>query len=207
MTHQDFINKWNGKKQERRDSSNYAQCFDLVVGYIVDVYNLPIDTFSGLLHAYQIFTNPTERTGTHFDFIQNNLWTVPKQGDIIVWSNKYGPSGHTAIVHEADVNTITAFSQNDPTGSPCQLRKYNYMNILGFLRKITQSVGQDEIAKLRKEFAVTEKRLREEKDVAVKDLENRLQQEQKKLAVCDLDRQEIRKRTIEEVRHKLDEMK
>lgn len=194
MTHQDFINKWNGKYQERRDPNNKNQCFDLVVGYIVDVYGLPIDTFSGLLHAYQIFTNPTERTGTHFDFIQNNLWTVPKQGDIVVWSNKYGTSGHTAIVHEADVNSLTAFSQNDPIGSPCQLRKYNYMNILGFLRKITKSVGQDEIAKLREEFAVTEKRLRDEKDKAVQEGEKKLEAE---LAKKDKECQENRKRLIE----------
>lgn len=171
MTHQEYTNKWNNQKQERVDSTNLNQCFDLAVGYCIDVLGLPQDIFSGLKYAYQIFLNPTQKTGSTFDFIINQDWAVPKKGDIIVWSNKYGPAGHVAVVDQADVNSFTAFSQNDPVGSPCVMKTYSYTNVLGWLRKI--GVGAD-ITAYEKQIAdlkETEKRLIKEKDEAIKRLE------------------------------------
>ena len=140
MTHQEFLDKWNGKYLERVDNSNRNQCFDLVVAYAEDVHGLPRSVFAGLLYAYQIFDNPTETSSKNYDFIKNTPYAVPKQGDIIVWSKSYNNiAGHTAVVHNADASTFTAFSQNDPTGSPCILKKYSYNHISGWLRSVKQA--------------------------------------------------------------------
>lgn len=146
MTHQQFIDTWNNKFLERIDGNSPNQCFDLAVAYCEDVLGMPRAIFAGLMYAYQIFTQPTVNTGSRFDFIINTPWSVPKQGDIIVWSNKYGPAGHVAVVHTADVNKFTAFSQNDPTGKPCILKEYGYTNVLGYLRALTNT-STDELQK------------------------------------------------------------
>lgn len=196
MTHQDFINTWNNKKLERVDSTNHAQCFDLAVAYCEDVLGTPRSIMAGLLHAYQIFENPTEATSKNFDFIKNTPYALPKRGDIIVWGRGYGPSGHVAVVDSADINSFRAFSQNDPIGSPCHMKTYSYNHIIGWLRKVTNSVASSELeaclvehAKAvksadelkqtlqtkQKEWEATEKRLKQEKDLALADKERELQ--------------------------------
>lgn len=166
ITLQQFINNWNNKFQERRDPTNKNQCFDLAIGYCIDVLNLPEDTFSGLLHAYQIFENPTKGTSQNFDFIKNTAYAVPKPGDIIVWGKTYGSSGHVAVVVTADVNTFTAFSQNDPVGKPCILKEYKYMSIIGWLRSISQN-NNSELQKEIIDLKATNERI--SKELLIKD--------------------------------------
>lgn len=144
MTHKQFIDKWNNKYLERVDSSNLNQCFDLAIAYAMDVLGLPINVFSGLMYAYQIYSNPTKIAGTNFDFIKNQAYAIPKQGDIIVWKKTYnGTAGHVAVVDTADLNYFRAFSQNDPIGSKCHIKAYNYAHVDGWLRKIGTSDNDD----------------------------------------------------------------
>jgi hypothetical protein len=119
---------------ERVDPTNKNQCFDLAIAWC-EWLGLPINIFSGLLYAYQIYTNPTQITKDNFSIIPNTPDGVPQVGDIVVFSNKFGSAGHVVIATgEGDIDTFKAFSQNDPIGSPCVVKTYNYDFVLGWLR-------------------------------------------------------------------------
>lgn len=182
ITHDDFIAQYANTFLERVDGTNKNQCFDLAVAYCEDVLGMPRAIFAGLLNASQIFTMPTINTASRFDFIENNSWAVPRKGDIIVWGKSYGPAGHVAIVHEANVNSLTAFSQNDPIGKPCHLKTYTYMNILGWLRLIKPNTNNVELEKkienltnseriLKQQLQDKDKQIKETSDNAARELE------------------------------------
>jgi len=205
MTHQEHLDKWINKYQERRDPSNLNQCFDLAVGYCIDVFSLPETVFQGLLYAYQIFDKPTDLSSKSFDFIKNTLYSVPKQGDIIVWGKTYnGTAGHVAVVNKATTDNFEAFSQNDPTGSKCILKTYNYNHISGWLRRVgvgattelqacltAHKKAVDDYTALDKEYTqkktewtATEENLKKEKDQAIKDKEVIIANLQSELFQC-----------------------
>ncbi len=130
----DFLTLNEGKFIERVDSSNLNQCFDLAIAWC-EWLGLPTNIFSGLLYAYQIYTSPTPTTQANFDIIPNTPEGMPQVGDIVVFSNKFGSAGHVVIATgEGDLDTFKAFSQNDPLGSPCIVKTYNYDFVLGWLR-------------------------------------------------------------------------
>lgn len=133
MTHQEFINTWNNKYLERVDPTNPFQCFDLVVAYCDDVLKIPrVFPFQ---YAYEIYTKFGPLQAQYFDRIYNDPNAIAKPQDIIVWSGQYNNgAGHTAVDNKADLYNLECFTQNDPKGSKCILRSYNYKNILGFLR-------------------------------------------------------------------------
>lgn len=142
-----FINKWLNKYLEVVDPTNRNQCFDLVVGWC-DELGLP--RLFPHLYAYQIYTVDTEDKKKYFDKIENTADAYPIAGDIIVWSKSYnGTAGHTAVAtgnHQTQgksTDWFEAFSQNDPTGSPCILKKYSYNNVLGWLRPKKEFVKLD----------------------------------------------------------------
>lgn len=166
ITHDDFIAQYANTFLERVDGTNKNQCFDLAVAYCEDVLGMPRAIFAGLLNASQIFTMPTISTASRFDFIENTPWSIPIKGDVVVWGKSYGPSGHVAIVHEANVNSLTAFSQNDPIGKPCIMRTYTYTHILGWLRAITNN-NTDELRKQITDLKATNERI--ESDLRAKD--------------------------------------
>lgn len=132
MTLQQFITKYNNQPVEVFDKNNKNQCVDLFLAYIRDVLGLGSIIPIGIVNAYDIY-NKTTRFTPHATKHKNTPTFVPKRGDVAIWSSKYGPAGHVAIVTEADINRFRAFSQNDPIGSPCVIREYNYNNVLGFL--------------------------------------------------------------------------
>lgn len=110
-----------------------AQCMDLVRVYIRDVlgdqYQPPL-----VRNAYSVWNNyPKE----HYERIKNTKYNFPLPGDIIIWHYVYGGTGHIAIVLDADVNSFTVLSQNDPRGKPTikKTYKYNWM-VLGWLHPI-----------------------------------------------------------------------
>ena len=132
MTLKDFITKYNGKKVERYDSSNKDQCVDLFLAYLDEVLGLSSIIPIGIGPAYDIY-NKTHKFTPHSTKHQNTKTFIPRRGDVVVWSSKYGPAGHVAIITEADINRFKAYSQNDPIGSPCVIKEYSYTNVLGFL--------------------------------------------------------------------------
>lgn len=129
----DFITKYNNKYVEVVDPTNYAQCFDLVLQWCVEL-GIPKTIFP-FLNAYQIYTNFGPTQAQYFDRFVNGPYDVPKEGDILVWGNSYNyAGGHTGVYKSGDVYTLSAFEQNDPTKTPAHLKSYNYNYILGWLR-------------------------------------------------------------------------
>lgn len=144
MTLQQIIDKYNNKFWKVLPNTLPPQCFDLATG-ITD--NLGVPHYPNnpspfpYANAYQIYTDFSSWQAQYFDRIANSPTGVPQAGDIIVWSNAYGSAGHVAVATGVgNTDTFQAFSQNDPFGSPCILKTYNYNCVLGWLRcKIPQT--------------------------------------------------------------------
>jgi hypothetical protein len=136
-----FFNQFNNQSVEVVDPTNRNQCFDLAVAWCMWL-GLPINIFSGLMYAYQIFSNPNDEMTKKFDFILNKGYSLPKAGDIVVFAKSFnGTAGHVVVATgEGDVNSFKAFSQNDPVGSPCVVRTYSYNHVAGWLRFIQEEV-------------------------------------------------------------------
>ncbi len=128
MTLTDFIKKYEGKYADF-DGWYGAQCVDLVQFYNKEVVG---GSFLSGANAYDIWTTyPKDK----YTAIENTPDGVPQAGDIVIWGKAYGIYGHIAIFIEGDVNKLTCFSQNDPTGSPSVRKLYSsYRGIIGWLR-------------------------------------------------------------------------
>lgn len=110
--------------------TGFKQCMDLFRVYVRDVLG---DDYQpgGVRIAAQVYYNyPT----AYWERIPNKPTNYPQPGDVVIWAWWYGGTGHIAICVEADVNRMTCFSQNDPGGSPCVLKEYDYDRVLGWLR-------------------------------------------------------------------------
>lgn len=115
-----------------------AQCFDLIQAWNRDWLNSPY-WITGEF-AYQIYG----QLPNIYTSIPNTPEAVPQKGDIVVWAKAYnGFAGHTGVATgKGDTNTFECFEQNDPTGSVCHLKIYNYNHVVGWLRFKTQSPDQ-----------------------------------------------------------------
>jgi len=154
MTLEQFIEKYKGKKVEYHSysSNSLYQCADLANQYIVECLGLPAI----------IGTNAQDfpkKAGDKYDYILNTPDGIPKKGDIMIWKSADN-IGHIAIFVLGDEFTFTSFDQNWPTGSSCSLVKHNYTNVLGWLRALQTTQGnnttektytQEEWTKLRAE--------------------------------------------------------
>lgn len=163
ITFNEFYNKWNGKYVEVVDPTSYAQCFDLILQWCVEL-GLPKYVFP-FQYAYQIYTSFGNEQMKYFDKIVNGVSNSPKEGDIVVWSNPYNQAGgHTAIATGKGNSAgslsdwFGAFSQNDPIRSPSVLRTYKYNYVLGWLhpKNYVPSQTADELIKIIKDKINTE---------------------------------------------------
>lgn len=136
----------NGKKVEVTDPTNYAQCFDLAVAW---TDHLRIPRVWPYLYAHQIYSNFGPVQAVFYTRIPNGPDDIPKEGDIVVWGPKYnGGAGHVGVcTNSAGLWNLDVFVQNDPVYSPAHLRKYNYDNILGWLRPKISTPNADEYVK------------------------------------------------------------
>jgi len=133
----EFVGAWNGKYLTVLNPGR--QCFDVPAKWC-DILGVP--DFPGnptpfpYVNAHQIYTSFGEFQAKHFERIANGPSNSPQEGDIVVWAASYnGGIGHVAVATgKGDANTFQAFSQNDPTGSVCIVRNYNYNHVLGWLR-------------------------------------------------------------------------
>jgi len=130
ITLNEFIANNNGKKVDF-DGYYGAQCVDLVQYWS---QNLGGPRFWG--DAYQIYS----QAGSFYTQIPNPPVGGPKEGDIVVWAYQYNwGGGHVGVATGKGVSTgansdwFEVFEQNDPTGDPCKLKKYDYGNVLGWL--------------------------------------------------------------------------
>lgn len=134
VSFQDFFNEYNGEKNVGNTPQNLGQCVGLVEVYIK---GFGYDQVWG--NADDLYTNAPD---VDFLKIPNSPTAIPIQGDIIVWSQQFNSSvGHTGIcTGKADINTFDCFEQNDPLGSNCHVKTYNYAFVVGWLRPKIASV-------------------------------------------------------------------
>ena len=132
MTLNDFVNKYKDKRIPDHMGSYLGECLSLVKVFLKETYGFNPPA-SGCGSAYCYWTNFPNPLGDYFVKVNNTKSWIPKPGTIIVWNTNYGKYGHIAICISATADTVTCFSQNDPLGSPCIIKTYNYSNIYGGL--------------------------------------------------------------------------
>ncbi len=138
MTFQQFLQTYNGQQEVGSTSENIGQCTGLVNAW-TSALNLPFIWGN----ACDMFVNADEQFYTK---ILNTPEAIPQQGDIVCWSAKFNATvGHVGIcTGTGDINTFECFEQNDPLGSNCHLKTYNYKSVIGWLRpKPTQNEALD----------------------------------------------------------------
>ncbi len=132
----DFLKEFNSQSVEVVDLTNKDMCFDLAVAWCMWL-GLPQNIFSGLLNAYQIWTNPNSLMKERFNFIENTTDAKPQVGDIVVFDkvrNHVVVATGEAVVENKPNDWFNAFSQNDPIGSVCVVKTYKFNHVLGWLR-------------------------------------------------------------------------
>jgi hypothetical protein len=109
-----------------------AQCVDLIDFYVAQVLGVPI-----------VWANAVDWYGRDAPLLAwtRNRWgdrnSKPNRESIVVWGANVragtGVYGHIAICTDpGDGITFGAFSQNYPTGSACQLRRFGYDGVIGW---------------------------------------------------------------------------
>lgn len=130
ITFDEFVAKYNGKFLEVAGSPNALnQCTDLANGYIREVLGFPIIEWTNAVDF-------PSKAGDNYSWIDNSPTGFPKKGDIVIfkqYGSLYGSAGHIAVVISADVNKMTVFEQNYPTGSKCRIGTHNYLGCRGWL--------------------------------------------------------------------------
>ncbi len=130
----DFITKWDGKGIDF-DGYYGDQCVDLMNQYCVEVLGIanPMSVLAGGT-AYEIYQN---YNGSQFTKIANTPTGVPSAGDILFFEPNIagvtGPAGHVSVFITGDVNNLTSFDQNYPTGSLCHKQAHSYAAVAGWL--------------------------------------------------------------------------
>jgi hypothetical protein len=128
LTLTQFVDKWNGKVCDY-DGFYGGQCVDLYRMYVQEVLGCPQGP--GVLGAKDIWDSYLTE---YYDRIPNTPDGFPLPGDIMIWGPRYGTYGHVAIVVSANQSSFTCFSQNDPSGALCVLKKYTaWSSLLGWL--------------------------------------------------------------------------
>jgi len=147
MTLQEFITKYKGKGIDF-DGHYGFQCVDLYRQYVQEALGFPQSP--GVTGAKDIWTSYLSE---YYDRIPNTPDGVPEKGDIMIWGSSYGQYGHVAIVTSATTSYFNCFSQNDPIGSLCVIKKYtNWNPVLGWLhpkgKENNEQILKDKISDL-----------------------------------------------------------
>jgi len=127
---QDFVKRYEGRSGVGDTPDNKGECVGLVQVFINE---LGLPHVWG--HAKDLLNNADKNAYT---VILNTPANFPLPGDIVVWNKNMGSGfGHTAIVLDANTNTLTVFEQNNPIGAACRIATYSYNNVVGWFRPKT----------------------------------------------------------------------
>lgn len=138
-----FEAEWTNKKV------GSGQCVALIHQYLADCFGLTDPTLLAQPSAYEIYTNFANINGSqYFNRVQNTPEGVPSPGDIVIIGPndpgaQTGPDGHICIFVSGDVNNMTTFDANYPTGSLPHLQHHTYSGILGWLTPRPQGTFVD----------------------------------------------------------------
>jgi hypothetical protein len=141
MTKQDvsnFITEWMNKylDTDGYPAYNKYQCVDVIRKYQTEVIKMPLVGGNAIDYWYHY---PYDQTlQQYFTRIPNTLTFIPKLGDVIIFAGtSKNPYGHIGLQSTAaNFFWTTVFEQNDPIGSACHYKAYNYITprLLGVLR-------------------------------------------------------------------------
>lgn len=142
-----FIAKYSGQSvlYNTRDASLRGQCVQLVCFYVSEVCGKPV-IWADAAKWWSSGLFPE-----HYERITNDIHSIPKRGDIIVWASSLpnsGGAGHIAICVEPRPGTGTFVSfDSNWGGKNAKLVTHNYTNVVGWLRprvpapQVTQPQG------------------------------------------------------------------
>jgi len=97
-----WVNKRLGKENDF-DGQYGAQCFDLFNFYANELFGVPSSELFDYTYAKELYTNFHGTIMTSkFQKIANTASFIPKEGDVMVWSEQINasgdpPAGHVAI--------------------------------------------------------------------------------------------------------------
>lgn len=120
----EFYKKWNYKILDA-DGINGGQCVDVIKQYFKDVLSIPPIKGNAIDYFKEI---------PGFKLFKKSLFTYPKPDDIIIFD--IGQYGHIGLCVWTRTFDFCIFQQNDPIGTPCSFRIYNYKKVIGWLRPI-----------------------------------------------------------------------
>lgn len=145
MTLDEFVQEYTGQSIDW-DGNWGPQCMDLIRKYIEQVLCIPqLPLVRGAADVWRNYQ------AEYYDRIANGPTNYPLPGSIVIWSRGYGgrpiakSTGHIAIAIEGDPNFMVCFSQNDPVGTRCGLKKYTYNHVLGWLCPKTKTITKETI--------------------------------------------------------------
>jgi hypothetical protein len=140
-----FVANLNGQFVEVSYKEAIYQCMDLAYTWVFCL-GFPKATIQHT-YAYEVFTSPNQVTLEHFEIIPNSPTAIPQDGDLVIWSNKYGPAGHIAVaLGGGTTSKFTCFEQNNPLGTNAHLQERSYSYVLGWLRpKVADVTDPDKI--------------------------------------------------------------
>lgn len=120
---EDFIILLNGVAARIvADGVSTPQCFDVAQLWARVIGSTP---FTGAT-ADLIYNQP----GSMYTQVPNSANNFPVKGDLVIWS---WPHVALATGNNTNSNSFEVLEQNDPTGSECHIKTYNYNGVIGWL--------------------------------------------------------------------------
>ncbi len=128
-----FFNLYNGKSIEFSDPTNKFQCMD-GAGKWCEFLGIPYEAIRHL-HAYQVWTQPTDLTRKYFDLVPNGPTNITPVGALVVFGQSVGPSGHISIGEkESNSKDCITFDQNwSGKQFMTTVNHVSYKGVLGWL--------------------------------------------------------------------------
>lgn len=140
MTYQQFKNKYIDKSVNV-DGAYGAQCYDLAMAYMKEVWGIPNNLICRWSGGVRDFAEQFDKMfdTSKFELTKNSPTNVPPQGAVFVFNT--GKFGHTGIIDSANLNNFTSLDQNwgngvDGSGAGekrIRLVNHNYNDMIGWI--------------------------------------------------------------------------
>lgn len=141
-----FVDNTNGQFIEVSYKEAIYQCMDLAYlwAFCLDIPKAAVQH----QYAYQVYTEASDFTKKYFDILPNTPEFIPEAGDLVIWSNKYGPAGHIGIaIGDGNVDKFWVFEQNNPLGTNAHVQERSYSCVLGVLRPKVKPYDKEQLIK------------------------------------------------------------
>lgn len=135
MTLDELVQANLGKSVEVEDPSNLNQCYDWFFAYC-DALNIPRSSVRHL-RAYEIFTLATDETRKYWSVIPYDGKNRPQKGDVVLFGQIVGPSGHVCIASGNIDENAKTFQSTDQNWNGHPFVEYiwhTFNGVLGWLR-------------------------------------------------------------------------